>query len=546
MNIVLSDPKRLRTPGGYGYLVSWKHRLRVQGDERAAAVVEKILADPANVESLRAGIGRPEATEEELAQWLVSGLAGGGLQLLKTKVQAPVMDRPPETNLFDLLPPEEPRRELASLTFEVVGNHGEGLPVHYQVRAPSGDPAGALPAGERRMVGDLEPNADVEVELSRIVLPLHDDEVDTNDDDDHDDDDDDGTEGQFVPTPVGPDGTEPDTPHRPVPVGPDGVEPGLERFTVCRTAPTPFEVSGALALPGDAPEHRHFIPVVLSALAAANNQGSAEAKTVWVVVLGPADVAASQLGSVESVVRGRRDAWVALATEDGSLEEIRAYFAHIRTYRGWIIPKEGSPETQVRAFQREYNARLDATILEDGVCGEQTLGAVFDVLSDELHRWLPAFGLGKADLMGKQLRFVAADPTGVRRPPVSGLDAWVFDEAQLPSAPDLALLYEDPRAELVPIHVPWSFEVDELVVRLRAESAEDLDGYVGVRLEQSGGSWEAEVPVVPGKVEQNLVFNDVATDGRFTVSLVRQDGTREVLVADRPFTAFLDDRESLG
>ncbi|MBV1862271.1 MAG: hypothetical protein KUG77_27880, partial [Nannocystaceae bacterium] len=450
----------------------------------------------------------------------------------------PSMDSPPETNLFDLLPPEEPRRELASLTFEVVDNQGEGLTVQYQVRAPSGDPAGALPAGERRMVGDLEPNADVEVELSGIVLPLHDDEGDA--------DGDDGPGDSFVPTPVGPDATEPDTPHRQVPLGPDGVEPGVERFTVYRTAPTPFEVSGALALPDDAPEHRHFIPVVLSALAAANNQGSAEPKTVWVVVLGPPKVAASQLASVESVVRGRRDAWVALATEDGSLEEIRAYFAHLSTHRGWPIPVEGSPDIQVRAFQGEYNTRFDATIFEDGVCGEQTLGAVFDVVRDELHRWLPAFDLAAGDLTGELVRFVAADPSGVRRPPASGLEAWVFDEAQLPSAPDLVLLYDDPRADVVPIHVPWSFEVDELVVRLRAESAEDLDGYVGVRLERCDGSWEAEVPVVPGKVEQNLVFNEVPTDGRFTVSLVRQDGTREVLVADRPFTAFLDDRESLG
>lgn len=538
MTIVLSDPKRLRTPSGHGYLVSWKHRLRVQEDERAAAIVERILADPANIESLRAGIGRPEATEEELAQWLVSGLAGGGLQLLKTKVQAPSMDRPPETSLFDLLPPEEPRRELESLTFEVVDDEGEGLMVHYQLRAPSGDPAGSLSAGERSRVGDLEPNADVEVEFSAIVLPLRDDEVDEGEYD--------GTDGAYVPAPVGPDGTEPDKTHRPVPLGPGGVEPNLERFTLHRTAPAPFEVSGPLALPGHATAHRHFIPVVLSALAAANNQESAEAKVVWVVALGPSEVTASQLGSVESVLRGNRDAWVALATGDGSLEEIRAYFAHLSTHRGWPISPEGSPGAQVQAFQGEYNTRLEATILEDGVCGEQTLGAVFDVLRDELRRWLPAFDLKEANLTGEQLRFVAGDPSGVRRPPGSGLDAWVFDEALLPSAADLVLLYADPRADVVPIHVPWSFESDDLVIRLRAESSEELEGYVGVRLERCDGSWKTELPVVPGQPAQDLVFNGVATDGQFTVSLVRQDGTREVLVADRPFTAFLDDRESQG
>jgi len=68
---VLSDPERLRTPGGHGYLVSWKHRLRTESEPAAAAIVERILDDPANIAALRAGIGRPEATMDELAQWLV-------------------------------------------------------------------------------------------------------------------------------------------------------------------------------------------------------------------------------------------------------------------------------------------------------------------------------------------------------------------------------------------------------------------------------------------------------------------------------------------
>lgn len=169
---MLSDPKRLRTPGGHGYLVSWKHRLRTESEPAAAAIVERILDDPANIAALRAGIGRPEATMDELSQWLVTGLASGGLNLLTTRVTPPLLDAPPQTDLFDLLPPEEPKRELDSLTFEVVDQGGEGIGVHYQVRAPSGDSSGSLPAGERRFEGELEPDADVEVELSSIILPL--------------------------------------------------------------------------------------------------------------------------------------------------------------------------------------------------------------------------------------------------------------------------------------------------------------------------------------------------------------------------------------
>ncbi len=169
---MLSDPKRLRTRGGHGYLVSWKHRLRITTEPAAAAIVERLLDDSQNVAALRSGIGRPEATMDELAEWLVTGLSSGALNLLKTRVAAPVFDRPAETDLFDLLPPEEPRRDLDSLTFDVVDQEGEGLAVRYQVHSPSGDPSGLLPAGEQRHVGELEPNADVEVELSAIVLPL--------------------------------------------------------------------------------------------------------------------------------------------------------------------------------------------------------------------------------------------------------------------------------------------------------------------------------------------------------------------------------------
>ena len=205
---MLSDPKRLKTPGGHGYLVSWKHRLRTRSEASAAAVVERLLGDPHNVEALRAGIGRPNATMDELAEWLVTGLASGGLNLLKTRVNPPIFDSPQETDLFDLLPPEEPKRDLDSLTFEVVEQGGEGVAVRFQVYAPSGDPAGSLPAGERRFVGELEPGADVELELEAIVLPLR-PEVENE-----------------HPEALGPDGVEPEPPDEtptdgPAPMGGD-------------------------------------------------------------------------------------------------------------------------------------------------------------------------------------------------------------------------------------------------------------------------------------------------------------------------------------
>lgn len=218
---MLSDPKRLRTRRGHGYLVSWKHRLRTSSEPAAAAIVERLLEDETNVESLRAALGRPEASLDDLAEWLVTGLASGSLDLLKTRVNPPVLDAPPETDLTDLLPPPEPKRDLDSLTFEVVDQDGEGIAARYQVHAPSGDPSGSLPPGERRFVGDLEDDAHVEVELSAVQLPLRDVATEPTE-----------------PVPLGPGGTEPE-PTQPevVPVGPGGVEP---------TTPSDAVLSGPL------------------------------------------------------------------------------------------------------------------------------------------------------------------------------------------------------------------------------------------------------------------------------------------------------------
>lgn len=239
---MLSDPKRLRTPRGHGYLVSWKHRLRTNSEPAAAALVERLLEDESNVASLRAALGRPGASLEELAEWLVTGLAAGSLNLLKTRVNPPVLDAPPETDLTDLLPPPEPKRDLESLTFEVVEQGGEGVPVRYQVHAPSGDPSGSLPAGERRFVGDLEQDAYVEVELEAIHLPPRTDDGATQTPD--------GTDGTDTrPGPLGPGGTEPQPPRPPAPLGPDTL--GVTAVSLVCEEGEVESVSAAVALGGD-------------------------------------------------------------------------------------------------------------------------------------------------------------------------------------------------------------------------------------------------------------------------------------------------------
>lgn len=75
---MLGDPVKLRTPRGYGYLVSWRDKLRINNQARAEDLVQRVLADPANVRSLLDGLGRPDAPLEELREWLCTGLGWAG------------------------------------------------------------------------------------------------------------------------------------------------------------------------------------------------------------------------------------------------------------------------------------------------------------------------------------------------------------------------------------------------------------------------------------------------------------------------------------
>lgn len=103
---MLGDPKKLRTRLGHGYLLSWKDDLSRDGASRPDGLVERLLADPDNVSSLRAHFGRPDMSKEELAEWLRSGLAGGGLALLRTRRSAPQLRAPPVHDIRDVERPD--------------------------------------------------------------------------------------------------------------------------------------------------------------------------------------------------------------------------------------------------------------------------------------------------------------------------------------------------------------------------------------------------------------------------------------------------------
>lgn len=125
-------------------------------------------------------------------------------------------------------------------------------------------------------------------------------------------------------------------------------------------------------------------------------------------------------------LEGEREAWVAIAAKWGRVRDTQEYLAYLRHARGWPLPvvpitdhADDATAAAVRAFQQACNAHQDgaAEIFEDGVIGEQTLGALFDTARTELRQWL---GLHRTDCDA----FVWHDPSQPAIDCAEGLDPY--------------------------------------------------------------------------------------------------------------------------
>jgi hypothetical protein len=121
----------------------------------------------------------------------------------------------------------------------------------------------------------------------------------------------------------------------------------------------------------------------------------------------------ARASTVRHMLRGERDAWVALVREHSCAEDLPAILRWCAEARGWACApaeEEGADpgnERALRAFQTSYNRNHDASIAEDGVLGPQTWGAVFDVYQQQLAQTLETDAAGLEALQGS-LRFCAA------------------------------------------------------------------------------------------------------------------------------------------
>ena len=153
---------------------------------------------------------------------------------------------------------------------------------------------------------------------------------------------------------------------------------------------------------------------------------------------------------VLQLIQRDREGWVETATEHGSLRDVKAYLAYLTRERGWSCdPGPVTPDVDAAAkaglegFQEQYNERFAGELLVDGVCGVNTLGALFDVLQFEFERWLEKRGVGREALR-------------LSEPPLLAAGASQSDSPRLPQPQseearrfvDLVLLGPQQRAEL--------------------------------------------------------------------------------------------------
>lgn len=314
----------------------------------------------------------------------------------------------------------------------------------------------------------------------------------------------------------------------------------------------------SLVSPGPWNDHLHVTPFVLSAVA---RQQELEAGVVFVIGHATSDeagdLALSRADVVQHLVADDRSAWVDTVAAHGSLGSVLGVLDHLSRHRGWSCPPgefsdDESPATKsaVGAFQAEYNQRFDASIHEDGVCGRQTLGAVFDVLRDEWHAWVAERQLDDATIDAADIRYLGADPAAPDTPRrgvvggAPGLDIFVVDATAVPDDVTAEMIYGSRLARDERYSVHWHFTHDVLVVRVDLRGAPDGRVPTAVRLRNANESFDEtmELPqTTGGETFVDCVFEDVPCKDSYTVSLVHEGGgPEEIIVADAPYDSLVD------
>ncbi len=313
-----------------------------------------------------------------------------------------------------------------------------------------------------------------------------------------------------------------------------------------RRGPFQTRPGSGLALVG--PGDEHIIPFVLGSVHAAAQLDAPVGLVVGLRAHGEAAGAgAARARGVGAIIEGDRDAWVACATDHGSLADVEAFLRYLNVMHGWgcfVADVDGAENddaaSAVLAFQQEYNLTFEASIDEDSVCGTQTLGAVFDVVRDEWNRWSHKHDLAEDDV--QRLEWVVskgAVDSEARGP--GGVDIWVLEAEAFEGGDVSAARVGGSRVtrwqhhEVPPEPWAWAAGPFTIVTDLPPGEVVPREEY---RLWSSDGGFDTTLVIPDDAVVegvQTLRFLGVPCDKEYSLSVSIHGAEPSVLFSDTPY-----------
>lgn len=257
-----------------------------------------------------------------------------------------------------------------------------------------------------------------------------------------------------------------------------------------------------------------------------------------------------------ALMQGDGDTWVDIAKRSGSIEDVKAYLTYLKERRGWAcdpgpinLDVDKATEAGVEAFQREFNIRFEGDLDEDGICGVQTLGALFQVQAFELDRWLDKLGLTTASFRADEATVLAAGSqyAGVvdTLPELESADRFVdlviIDPNRVGSVPmTVDRLYGGLfRFSDIPLGdatEDWEFGSLLIVTDLNTE---DIDLNERYHLTAGDGSYHLEQSVTTHGIVRNggieLEFDALPTAASYTLTVISHEGVESVAFEAVPY-----------
>lgn len=254
--------------------------------------------------------------------------------------------------------------------------------------------------------------------------------------------------------------------HRVVVVGPTVHRP---------TQPLGCPIASGLVVPGPWMEDRHPIPFILAAI-----HEAARLDDPVVLIVGHVardekpELGKARADGLRCLMQNDADGWVEIATETGSIQEVKGYLSYLNAMLGWecwvqAIDRADDAATaeSVEAFQAEYNAKFKRDIVVDGVCGEETLGALFEVCRFEWDKWPYKHNVTQEQVDSVEFHFDSGTTVYPGAPGLAAVagspcvDALVVERKDLGAQPSATLVLGSKLAKYVTYEIPiepWAWE----------------------------------------------------------------------------------------